>query len=126
MKKCILLVIVLLIPCYFFFCGRRSNPVESSNHAPFISEIVFARSDEVHNLGFKWGFKLTAIVFDQDGDSLTYEWSSLDSPEDSFPFSREVNPVFWGSNAPGEYTISCTVDDGDIEISKFIELTLKE
>ena len=126
MKKYIILAVVLFIPYCFIFCGKRSNPVEADNHAPFISEIVFARSDVVEKLGFKWGFKLTAVITDQDGDSLTYEWSSLNSPEDSFPFSREVNPVLWGSNAPGEYTISCKVDDGDIEVSKFIELTLKE
>lgn len=92
----------LLIVFVFWGCQEHSG---LDNESPSISMITFNPSMPVINSYVS----LNAIATDADGDSLTYNWISLDG---SFSGSVVSNPISWKSDIPGEFEITCIVSDG--------------
>jgi hypothetical protein len=86
-------------------CGGEDNPVDPTNHPPVISSMT-ASMDTV-NLSDTC--TITCVATDQDGDSLTYNWSSA-----AGSISGTGNSAIWTSpNVGGAYTVVCEVSDGN-------------
>lgn len=113
------LIIILLLVIYFL---TSHCSVGNENHAPIIREIQINP--------FVWPVvnytHLEAIVVDDDGDSLSFFWSASGG---HFPpygdYSCNKNPTMWflsEDDTDGEYTIKCTVSDGEATASLGITL----
>jgi len=110
-NKIILAVLILsMITLIFSGCGTPTAPNipdqgDSINHKPIISDL----SASPRTAFINQNITITCIASDQDGDTLTYSWSS--SPIGTI--NGIGSTTTWKSPATkGTYTITCMVSDG--------------
>lgn len=98
---------------FIIFMIGCDNPTESKNHKPNIIEIITeTQSIQVNTL--VW---ITAIATDKDGDTLSYYWKCSDGKIETYYgyeiYSQITNPARWRTpSVVGQYSITCTVSDG--------------
>ena len=109
-NKIILAVLILsMITLIFSGCGTPTAPNipdqgDSINHKPIISDL----SASPRTAFINQNITITCTASDQDGDALTYSWSS--SPV--WTINGSGSTIAWKSPATeGTYTITCTVSD---------------
>jgi len=87
-------------------CSKDDTPTEPTNNAPKIQSVSASPSTVKVNETTS----LTCVATDEDGDDLTYTWSS---EEGTFPNGASGSSVSW--KAPSEedtYKVSLVVSDG--------------
>ncbi len=110
-------VLVLLLSSLFIWtCEETTEP---TNVAPTIENIIYSPTSLETNSSVTFN----AIAIDEDGDSLTYNWSSL---QGTFNNSGIGNPIEWYITEPGEVEISCIVTDGKELDSKSISVSVAQ
>ncbi len=106
-KRVSTFIFLILALCLFFTCKENpTDPEPTGNHTP---EIMLITADPalINTLGTTI---LTCEAVDDDGDSLAYQWNSLDG---SFPEGDSLASVSWRAPADtGSYTISVAISDG--------------
>jgi hypothetical protein len=106
MNAHILAAVFMLILLSVVLSGCTESATEPVNHRPVIESLT-ATPEIVPANGIS---RLECEGSDQDGDSLSYWWSSDDG---SFAGARTQSSIFWlAPNAHGIHTISIRVSDG--------------
>mgnify|MGYP005857168155 CR=1 FL=1 len=102
---------------------------DDSNEDPVIESINLDTQEILTDQGV-W---ITAVVTDPDGDDVTFSWTSSSGTiltggaSDVPDHSPTTNPARWRAPSnPGEYTITCTVNDGKVTTSKSKSVTVNE
>ena len=112
----ILLILIVLTLVLNLACSNDNLTESSGNNQPEIREIFVSplpvKVDE-------WT-DITAVATDNDGDNLTYFWSS--SEGEFSPGKTAINPTLWKVLSAGTHTITCTVSDGKDTASKSISV----
>ncbi len=109
MKPVILLFVIGFIFPVFTGCDDDAGPATVSNNPPVILNIVV--SPDVVLPGHQTALFCRAV--DQDLDSLSYTWSSVDTNQLSFSSGGNGSNVTVEAPAmPGMYTVTVTVSDG--------------
>lgn len=122
--KIILNIIILsIIVLIFSGCGTPTTPNIPDqgggvNHNPIISDLSVSPRTAFINQNIT----ITCTASDQDGDTLTYSWSS--SPVGTINGSGST--ITWKSPVTkGTYTITCTVSDGKGgEVKKSVDIAV--
>jgi len=101
-----LFLIIFMIEC--------DNPTESKNHTPNIIEII----TDTQSIQVNTSVWITAIAIDKDSDSLSYYWKCSGGEIETYTdspgrYSPITNPARWRTpSVVGQYSITCTVSDG--------------
>jgi len=96
--------------------AQADGPFSNINHAPVISDLTANPS----SVDVNQPTTITCTAFDQDGDSLTYNWTKNGG---TFEGSTSGPTITWRApSTPGSYTVSCEVSDGEEEDSKSVNI----
>jgi len=118
MKKLLSLSLVLF---FILSCSKdNSSPTapDPVNRAPVISSIT-SSSSGIYPGGVT---TLTTVATDADGDDLTYTWSG-----DGTFASTSGSSVQWTApSTAGDYSVSCTVSDGEATDSESETISVAE
>ena len=87
------------------------------NHAPEIASLTADPAD----VSPGQDSTLTCTASDPDGNELTYAWTATGGEIDG---SGET--VTWSSDAVGTYTVTCQVDDGDLQRDRTVTITVTQ
>ena len=94
----------ILLPLYLVLILVACEETKK-NSTPSIAEIIYSPTTVVSSSSVI----LNAIATDEDGDELTYNWSS---PAGSFSNSGVGNPIDWYVTEVGDFEVTCVVNDG--------------
>jgi len=117
------LFFIILLCVAIFHCSKdSSSPTQpqSQNHTPQIINI--SANPPILTVSYDVATSVIKVIaVDQDGDSLTYTWTS---PQGSFwdrsyySFSKNEQGYYLRKDDPnGEYVITCWVSDGKSAVS---------
>ena len=109
MKRTILLL--LFVPFLLLNCDKKSTDPGSENNPPVIETITFT-PDYVTTESV---VSFVAVASDEDGDELTYEWSSQHG---YFPYGTTGFTVQWMPETDGSHSVKLKVSDDEDTVSK--------
>jgi len=109
----VLITILLHLAC------SSDSPTEPENSAPVISSLT-ANPSSVTTGNVT---TITAIATDPDGDNLTYTWTTT---QGTFSSTTGSSVQWTAPSTPGNYSVTCTVNDGTQTTSESLFLTVAQ
>ena len=116
------IIICLLCAAFLFVsgCNDDSSPTDPENRDPVIQSVTASPS----TVATEGTTNISCIATDEDGDDLTYSWSSQ---QGNFPNGVSGSSIQWQApSESGNYSIAVTVSDGTATDQDFINVNVEQ